>query len=154
MQRCVTDLLLMGVAGTAWTLSTTSIARTAVIYARKKQLPREKLVFWKFDLRKSYILLSYSSARVSKVGVRLHNNLFMFFIGGVFSLTGMPMAFQVVARAIVFEISRLIQGALVQYVDDGVVCSHEGCVESDSAIVFNFLMLLFVPNHSPVRSLS
>jgi hypothetical protein len=66
------------------------VARTAVIYAREKQLPRKKLVFWKFDLRKAYLLLSYSSTSVSKVGVELRDNLLKFFIGGVFGLTGCP----------------------------------------------------------------
>jgi hypothetical protein len=58
----------------------------------------------------------------------------------------MPMAFQVVTRAIVFEISRLIQGSLVQYVGVDVVCSHKRCTESDKEIVFNFLMVLLGPN--------
>jgi hypothetical protein len=117
-----------------------------VIYARENQLPREKMVILKFDLRKAYLLLSYSSASVSKVGVELRDNLFMFFISGVFGLTGIPMAFQVVTRAIVFEINRLIQEGVMQYVDDGVVCSHERCVTSKKAIVFNFLVLHLSPN--------
>lgn len=49
----------------------------------------------------------------------------MFFVAGVFRLTMMP-----VTRAIVFELNWILKGKLKQYVDDGIVVSPLGHVNS------------------------
>jgi hypothetical protein len=44
----------------------------------------------------------------------------MFFLRGVFVLTGMTMAFQVITWVVVSEINRVIEGSMLQFVNDGL----------------------------------
>jgi hypothetical protein len=82
------------------------------------------ICIWKFDLKAAYTKLSYAVSEARYIGVELREGVFMFFLGGVFGLTSMPFAFDVVTRAIVWEMNnRILQDAMLQYVDDGLVVS-------------------------------
>jgi hypothetical protein len=106
----------------------------------------EDLRIWKFDLRKAFTLLTYETEAVEKIGIELSDNTFMFFLAGVFGLTGMPMAFQVITRAIVYEVNKRIHGRLKMYVDDGIVVSHSRHMASDQLITFSFISDLLGDN--------
>ena len=106
----------------------------------------EDIRIWKFDLRKAFTLLTYALEAVENLGIELSDGNIMFFLAGVFGLTGMPMAFQVVTRAIVFEVSRLIHGRLKMYVDDGLGVSHVTSLLQDQKITFTFIEALLGAN--------
>ena len=107
---------------------------------------REDIRIWKFDLRKAFTLLTYSIEAVENLGIELSDGNIMFFLAGVFGLTGMPMAFQIITRAIVFEVSRLIHGRLKMYVDDGFGVAHVRSMAEDQRIVFHFIEKLLGAN--------
>ena len=104
-------------------------------------LHRNDLTLWKFDLRKAYLLLTYDAEDVPKICVELSDGRFMFFLVGVFGLTAMPYAFQVVTRAIVWEIAHNAQfrGILKMYVDDGIIVCHRDDVVHTQNIIFTFV---------------
>jgi hypothetical protein len=107
-------------------------ARMIVEHAARRGLLRSDLVLWKYDLQRAYTLVSYSASAARRVGVELTAGRFMFFLAGVFGLTGMPMAFDVVTRVI----QRALRSAglcMLQYVDDGLGVSAEAEVASHQA---------------------
>ena len=122
------------------------IPRMILEFQRTHGYTPEDILVWKFDLRKAYTLLTYATEAVRSLGIELTEGNVMFFLAGVFGLTGMPMAFQVVTRAIVFEVSRMIHGLLKMYVDDGFGVAHHLSLAQDQSIVFNFIERLLGPN--------
>ena len=122
------------------------IPRMILAFETKYGYPPEDIRIWKFDLRKAYTLLTYATEAVRCLGIELTDGNVMFFVAGVFGLTGMPMAFQVVTRAIVFEVSRLIHGLLTMYVDDGLGATHVSHLEQDQKLVFDFIERLLGSN--------
>jgi hypothetical protein len=103
---------------------------------------------WKFDLRKAYLLLTYAAEDVPKICVELTNGRFMFFLVGVFGLTAMPYAFQVVTRAILWEINHnpLFPGLLQMYVDDGIIVCLKRDVQRTQSVLFSFVRSLLGDN--------
>ena len=100
---------------------------------------RDDIRIWKFDLRKAYNLLTYAREAVAHLGVELTEGNFLFFLAGVFGLTGMPYAFQVVTRVLVFELRKRIRGLLIMYVDDGLGVCHWQDLEHDKNVTFQFI---------------
>jgi hypothetical protein len=99
-------------------------ARMITTFCEERQVPIESICIWKFDLKAAYTKLSYAINQVQYIGVELREGLFMFFLGGVFGLTSMPFAFDVVTRAIVWELNHtVLHSSMLQYVDDGLVAS-------------------------------
>lgn len=99
--------------------------RLVLDFADAHSLQLKELTIWKFDLKAAYTMLSYNTAQVSHVGVELRDETFMFFLGGVFGLTSMPFAFNVITRAIVWELNHgILKGRAVMFVDDGLVVSR------------------------------
>jgi hypothetical protein len=87
----------------------------------------EDLVMYKMDLKGAYTLLSFRPENVKLFGMELVNDdtattaqLVIFFISGIFGWTGTPAAFQVVTRALLYELRRSTKGALTMYVDDAI----------------------------------
>ena len=100
------------------------VARLITEESKRRGVPEGRLSVWKFDIAAAYPKLSYALEAVPHVGVELRDGVFMFFLGGVFGLTSMPFAFNVITQAIVWELnSRVINGRMLQYVDDGFVVS-------------------------------
>jgi hypothetical protein len=77
-----------------------------------------ELVLWKMDLRGAYTLLSYRPEDVGLLGMMLTDNVIYFQTAGIFGWGGTPAAFQVVTRAIKFELTAALKSFTVMYVDD------------------------------------
>lgn len=121
------------------------VVRMGLRYQRHTNLPWADLVFWKFDLKGAYTLVGYHPLDVRRIGVELSEDRFMFFLAGVFGLTAMPFAFNVVTQAIVWEVSRLIRGLICMYVDDGFGVSRRQDVEEDQRVSLQWIRTLLGP---------
>ena len=116
------------------------VARLIVAFEKNRKVGRDRVVTWKYDIAAAYPKLSYAVDAVGHVGVELRDGTFMFFLGGVFGLTSMPFAFNVITQAIVWELNhKLIDGDMLQYVDDGFVASLDTKAEEDIATTLDFL---------------
>lgn len=78
----------------------------------------EDIVLWKMDIKGAYTLLTFRLDHIQRMAVRLQNELLMIFGCGGFGYTGLPAAFDVVTRAIRWELKRLLRGVASMYVDD------------------------------------
>lgn len=70
------------------------------------------------DLEGAYTLLSYLLEQVRLIATLISAGLVVFFLCGIFGWTGTPFAFNVVTRAIVWELERRLNGLAAMYVDD------------------------------------
>jgi hypothetical protein len=118
------------------------LVRMILSYWRESGAEWEELTLWKVDLRGAYTLLSFEDAAVRYVGAEMTGGLIIFFLCGVFGWSGIPASFQVVSRALKFEIARRIKGADL-YVDDIFGVSKKGDVEADIAKVVDLCQALF-----------
>ena len=94
---------------------------------------------WKMDIFGAYTQLTYRAADVHLMACSLPDDLIAFFTCGTFGWAAMPFVFQVVSRAIVWElnegVTHKLQGDCLMYVDDiSGVCFDED-VEGDQAKV-------------------
>lgn len=88
-------------------------------HVRNNPLARwEDLRIWKMDLRGAYQLLSFRPEDVGLFGMMLTEELVYFQIAGIFGWTGTPAAFQVITRAITFELRHCLRSSVSMYVDD------------------------------------
>ena len=96
----------------------------------------DDICLWKMDLKGAYTLLSFRPSDVKLFGMELTNDdesvagqFAIFFLSGIFGWTETPYAFQVVTRAIVYELKKTTLGDVDMFVDDimGV------CLKRDSA---------------------
>ena len=76
------------------------------------------IILWKMDLRGAYTLLSFDPRDAHFFGMELSDDLLIFFLCGVFGWSCTPFAFQVVSRALLFELRSLLAGMILIYVDD------------------------------------
>lgn len=115
----------------------------------KKSDPSAKwsdLMLWKMDLKGAYTLLSFHPDNVSLFGMNLIGNLIIFFLCGVFGWSCTPFAFQVVTRAIMFELRKILYGLIVMYVDDIFGICLRAHLERDLAKSREFCIALLGPN--------
>lgn len=91
------------------------------------------VVLWKMDLRGAYTLLSYRPQDVGLLGMMLTDNIVYFQTAGIFGWAGTPAAFQVVTRAIKFELSHALHSSTLMYVDDVVGVGLASRVKNDLA---------------------
>jgi hypothetical protein len=85
----------------------------------------DDLRLWKMDLSGAFTLLDFRPEDVPLMGAEMDNKLAVFFGCGIFGWTGMPAAFQVVNRALVWELTRsaVLNGTMKMYTDDAIgVC--------------------------------
>jgi hypothetical protein len=103
----------------------------------KRLNPRSRwadLRLWKMDLKGAYTLLSFRPEDVGLFGLLLTGDLVYLQLAGIFGWSGTPAAFQVVTRAISWELKHSLKSRTLMYVDDVVgVCFVED-VESDLAL--------------------
>ena len=92
------------------------------------------LRLWKMDLRGAYTLLSFRPDDVGLFAMLLTDNLVYFQIAGIFGWAGTPAAFQVVTRAILWELRHRLQSSTVMYVDDIIGVGFKDDIESDLAL--------------------
>lgn len=130
------------------------VARLIERFRASRRIPMSAVRMWKYDIAAAYQKLTYPAAAVSHVGVELRNRTFMFFLGGVFGLTSMPFAFNIITKAVVWELnSRLIKGMMLQYVDDGFVVSHQDERDADVTITLGFIRDLLGPDAIAIHKL-
>ena len=88
------------------------------------------LRIWKMDLKGAYTLLSFRPEDVGLFAMMLTGDIVYLQIAGIFGWAGTPAAFQVVTRAIQWELRHRLQSSTIMYVDDiiGVcmLCDLEG----------------------------
>ena len=70
------------------------------------------------DLRGAYTLLSFDPANAHMFGMKLFDNLPIFFLCSVFGWSRTHCAFQVLSRALLFELRLLLMESVLIYVDD------------------------------------
>ena len=75
----------------------------------------------------------------------LTDNIVYFQIAGIFGWSGTPAAFQVITRAISWELRHHVSSATVMYVDDIVGVGLVGEIEADLAITRNVCVSLLGP---------
>jgi hypothetical protein len=78
----------------------------------------DDVVIWTMDLAGAYTLLSFRPDNANLMGMALSNERVFIFLCGVFGWTGTPAAFQVVTRALTFEMNHKLRGSVMMYVDD------------------------------------
>ena len=130
------------------------VARLIQHFCSSRHITTGSARIWKYDIAAAYQKLTYPAAAVSHVGVELRDHTFMFFLGGVFGLTSMPFAFNVITKAVVWELNtNLIKGRMLQYVDDGFVVSHVNERDDDVATTLSFIRNLLGPDAIAVHKL-
>jgi hypothetical protein len=89
-------------------------------------LRQHDLCLWKMDLRGAYTLLSFRPGDAGLFATLLTDDLVYFQLVGIFGWAGTPAAFQVVTRAIRWELRHALRSRTLMYVDDIIgVCFVE-----------------------------
>ena len=80
----------------------------------------EDLRLWKMDLAGAFTLLDFRPEDVRLMAAEMSGNLIVFFACGIFGWVGMPGSFQVINRALMYELMRpgMLRGKAKMYVDD------------------------------------
>ena len=102
----------------------------------KKKNPRLRwtdLRLWKMDLKGAYTLLSFRPEDAGLFGMLLTGDLVYLQIAGIFGWAGTPAAFQVVTRAISWELKYALRSSTLMYVDDIIGVCFADDVEQDLA---------------------
>ena len=81
------------------------------------EVKMEDFVLLKMDLEAAYTLLNINAAHASKFAVQLIGGLVFIFLCGVFGWGSTPACFQVVTRALDFEIKKVFRGFIGYAVD-------------------------------------
>jgi hypothetical protein len=76
------------------------------------------LVMWKMDLKGAYTLMDVRPEEAGMFAQELVDGLIFFHLCGVFGWSCTPAAFQVITRAIVWELKHKLRGRAKMYVDD------------------------------------
>lgn len=120
-----------------------SLVRMIEDFISERSLSYDDITLWKMDLKGAYTLLSFEGDDVPLVGAALDQDLAIFFLCGVFGWTGTPAAFQVVSRALRFQINEAIEGVIDIYVDDLCGVSTHSSVEADISMAGTICKALF-----------
>jgi hypothetical protein len=92
------------------------------------------LRIWKMDLKGAYTLLSFRPEDVGLFGMMLTDSLVYLQIAGIFGWAGTPAAFQVITRAIKWELNHALHSSVTMYVDDVIGVCMECDLASDLAL--------------------
>jgi hypothetical protein len=82
------------------------------------EIEMKDFILLKMDLEGAYTLLNIHPAHASKFAVQLIGGLVFIFLCGVFGWGSTPACFQVITRALDFEIKKFFRGRSKWYVDD------------------------------------
>jgi hypothetical protein len=99
--------------------------------AKNPDLRWEDMRMWKMDLKGAYTLLSFRPEDVGLFAMLLTGDLVYLQIAGIFGWSGTPAAFQVVTRAITWELKHALRSRTVMYVDDIVRVCFETDLKGD-----------------------
>ena len=94
----------------------------------------DDIVICKMDLKGAFNLLSIRSTSVKHMAVELTEDMVAVFHCGMFGWCGTPYAFQVVTRALHFQMNRLLFGPSKMFVDDHCAVTTRQKLESDKSI--------------------
>lgn len=90
---------------------------------RDSSVKWEDLRLWKTDLRGAYQLMSFRPECAKYFGMEIAHDRIFIHLCGIFGWTCTPAAFQVISRAIQWELKHQLRGQCKMYVDDIVgVC--------------------------------
>ena len=93
--------------------------------------PWTDLVIWKLDLKGAFTLMSFRASNSKYFAVELVGGLAMIFLCGLFGWTATPAAFNVISRAILYELRVTLGLHAKIYVDDTIAVSWSEDVERD-----------------------
>ena len=100
---------------------------------RDPMIQWDSMRIWKMDLKGAYTLLSFRPEDVGLFAMLLSEDVVYFQLAGIFGWSGTPAAFQVVTRAITWELQHALRSKTVMYVDDIIgVCLFDD-IEADLA---------------------
>lgn len=105
----------------------------------------DDVVIWKMDLKGAYTLLSFRPEDTGLFAMRLTDNLVYLQFVGIFGWAGTPAAFQVVTRAICWELKHALSGLCTMYVDDIIGVCTTDALESELKIARNVCTRLLGP---------
>lgn len=91
----------------------------------------EDLRIWKMDLKGAYTLLCFRPRDVGLFAMLLSGDLVYIQIAGIFGWSGTPAAFQVVTRAVSWELRHGLKSSTLMYVDDIIGVCFEKDLRSD-----------------------
>ena len=114
----------------------------------KKKDPEAKwedLRLWKMDLKGAYTLLSFRPEDAGLFGMELTGDLVYLQIAGIFGWACTPAAFQVVTRALKWELSHVLQSMTQMYVDDVIAVCFDKDLASDIVIAKSVCTRLLGP---------
>jgi hypothetical protein len=77
-----------------------------------------QVALFKTDLKGAYNLISFKTRYCKLFAVELVGGLVVIFMCGLFGWSATPAAFQVITRAILYELGKLLTGRAKMYVDD------------------------------------
>ena len=98
------------------------------------------------DLKGAHTLLSFHSEDVGLFGMLLTDNLVYLQLAGIFGWSGTPAAFQVVTRAIAWELRSRLKSRTVLYVDDIIGIGFEKDIADDLASTRSICTTLLGPD--------
>jgi hypothetical protein len=93
-----------------------------------------ELRIWKMDLRGAYTLLFFRPEDVGLFAMLLTGDRVYLQIAGIFGWSGTPAAFQVVTRAVVWELKHALKSSELMYVDDIMGVGFIEDIEEDLAV--------------------
>ena len=105
----------------------------------------KQLRLWKMNLRGAYQLISFRPPDAGLFGIELTGDLIYLQIAGIFGWSSIPAAFQVITRAIQWELKHLLDSLILMYVDDIIGMYFAKDIASDLGITRNVCMRLLGP---------
>ena len=94
----------------------------------------EDLRIWKMDLKGAYTLLSFRPEDAGLFAMEVTGDRVYLQVAGIFGWACTPAAFQVVTRAIKWELAQVLKGPADMYVDDLIGASFAADTESEKAM--------------------
>lgn len=94
-------------------------------YAKeKKRNPAaiwEDVVMFKMDIKGAFTKIFFDAKDVKYLAMEMTDDIVILFFSGIFGWTGTPAAFQVINRALVWELRHAVRGEILMYSDDIIV---------------------------------
>lgn len=103
------------------------------------------LRIWRMDLKGAYTLISFRPEDVGLFAMPLTNDLIYLQLVGIFGWAETPAAFQVVTRAIQWELKHKLFRSTLMYVDDIIGLCFENQLTTDLEIAHNICTDLLGP---------
>lgn len=94
------------------------IAAMVATFTAEQGENSSEVLLWKMDLKAAYTLLSYRPEDVGLFAMELTDDLVYLQFVGIFGWSGTPAAFQVITRALQWEMQHALSGHTLMYVDD------------------------------------